>query len=118
MLFNKNWDKVPNDPVSDVLLKAADLLEKHGLAKSTRIAFDGSMCFLGALEKAQGYQNTWSDTPLTYAASEAVSKALGLPEPFPGDYRHAVVRWNNASERTVQEVVAAMRLAAKTKVTA
>lgn len=49
MLFNPNWQP---DAVSQLLLKAADLIDNHGLAKGTQRAPDGSMCIAGAINWA------------------------------------------------------------------
>lgn len=120
MLYNKNWDYKLN-PVADTLMKAADLLEKYGHAKHVRVDADGSMCFLGALNAAQGQHSPMGpDTPLTHLASEATAKVLGLEHRHDGveDYRHAVANWNNAPERTDKQVINAMRKAAKSLVTA
>lgn len=120
MLYNKNWDYKLN-PVADTLMKAADLLEKYGHAKHVRVAPDGSMCFLGALNAAQGQHSQMGpDTPLTKLASEATMKVLGLKIQNDGiqDARHAVADWNNEPWRTGQEVIDAMRKAAKSLVTA
>jgi hypothetical protein len=117
MLYNKDWDRKPN-PVADVLMKAADLLEKHGHVKMTRKNPNGSMCFLGALKTAQGrdeHHHTY-DTPLTLLASEKVMETLGLT--FGRGYalndaRHVMADWNNEGKRTAQEVIDAMRQTAK-----
>ncbi len=120
MLYNKDWDYGDN-PVSAVLLKAADLLEKHGHTRFIRKDDSGSMCFLGALEEAQGHEQGWfslgDDSALTFKASKAVSETMGLDalgfKADPHDARSAVVRWNNDLKRTGQEVIDAMRLTAK-----
>jgi hypothetical protein len=120
MLYNKNWDYKLN-PVADVLMKGADLLEKHGHTKHVRVGPDGTMCFLGALNAAQGETSMMGpDTPLTKLASEATAKVLGLEHRHDGveDYRHAVANWNNAPERTGRQVINAMRKAAKSLVAA
>lgn len=128
MLYNKNWDYKLN-PVADTLMKAADLLEKYGHAKHVRVAPDGSMCFLGALNAAQGQHSPMGpDTPLTKLASDATMKVLGLTIQVPDrelgaiygypDARHVVADWNNQPERTGKQVINAMRKAAKSLVTA
>lgn len=124
MLYNKDWEQPKINPVSEVLLKAADLIEQKGHIKSIRKT-EAGFCFLGALEEVQGIGlgTTWKDSPLTYQASEAVAKMLGLApyndfwktgqEPAALDYRTPVAQWNNAPERTAQEVIDIMRQAAK-----
>jgi hypothetical protein len=113
MLYNKDWDYKLN-PVADVLMKAADLLEKHGHIKHLRGDLKSGMCFLGAIEAAQGRSKSWVDTPLTYEASRVVVKALNLTAGH--DDRVVMANWNNEPKRTAQEVIDAMRLAAKVAV--
>jgi hypothetical protein len=126
MLFNQDWEQ-SNNPVSRLLSRAADLMEQFGLAKFVRKDSNGSMCYLGALEEANGGMFS-ADVynPLVVEASKRIQKALDLT---PAGYRGyhgpetvypvvAVVDWNNAPERTKEEVVEAMRQAAKVKETA
>ena len=112
MLYNKDWAYKLN-PVADVLFNAADLLEKHGHIKHERGNEHVGMCFLGALDTAQGRARySGGDTLLTYEAAEAVAQSLGLKldvQHQESDYRHAMANWNNAGERTGQEVIDAMR---------
>lgn len=125
MLYNKDWEHpVVYSEIGNVLLKAADLLEKHGHTKYIRRNMDGSMCFLGAVQEAQGMFTTVEDTPLTIAASEAVTKFLDLKPTnrttrlYVGhDYYYAVLvaDWNNAEERTAEEVINIMRQVAETQ---
>lgn len=115
MLYNQNWNK--SNRISDVLLKAASLLEQHGHAKKTMRATDGSMCAMGALWCADsGNTYTLKDRGLMDDAALAICKALNL-QMDRADWRKppvvAIVQWNNAPERTGQEVIDAMRLAAK-----
>lgn len=120
MLYNKDWAYKLN-PVADVLLKAADLLEKYGHVKLTRGNIHTGMCFLGALEVAQGHPEGYDflgaegpDTEITIAASHAVAKSLGLKVKSHESHHEwaagrAMANWNNAPERTGQEVIDAMR---------
>lgn len=125
MLYNQDWGRA--NPVRDVLLKAADLLETYGHVKHTRVDHRGSMCILGAIDAAQNENKgrprlTSPDTPLTYQVSDVVAATLGLHvglhEGVGADSRHAIVAWNNSNERTAQEVIDVLRLAARTKVEA
>lgn len=117
MLYNKDWAYQLN-PVADVLLRAADLLETHGHTKGTRVDRRGRMCFLGALEVAQGHQYGYvpgeRDGEVTVEAARVVAETLGLKPRIndANDPRGCVVDWNNATERTGQEVIDAMRLTA------
>ncbi len=109
MLYNKDWAYKLN-PVADVLFRGADLLEKRGHVKHIRLDYDGRMCFLGALDVAQGYPAmvAHKDTDLTMEASEAVGRYLGLGRGVI-DFRSPMAIWNNQDERTGQEVIDAMR---------
>lgn len=121
MLYNQDWGRA--NPVRDVLLKAADLLETYGHVKHTRVDHRGSMCILGAIDAAQNENKgrprlTYPDTPLTYQVSDVVAATLGLDVGYGEDNRHVIVAWNNRNERTAQEVIDVLRLAARTKVEA
>jgi len=66
------------------------------------------MCSWGTGYCSRPSKYSGGDTLLTYEAAEAVAQSLGLKldvqhqEP---DYRHAMANWNNAGERTGQEVI-------------
>ncbi len=111
MLYNKDWDYKLN-PVADVLMKAADLLEKHGHIKHLRGNLVDGMCALGALQEAQGANDRYSwDTPLTMEAARIV---MGMVGSWSYQAAHATLaEWNNRPERTGQEVIDAFRKAAK-----
>lgn len=120
MLYNQDWNRKPN-PVSEVLLKAADLLEKHGHTKNILKNSDGSMCFMGALNMAETGDAWFRNPELAVKAATITANMLGVKpvrhyllsknDPFIGV--RAIVDWNNAKERTAQEVIDAMRAAAK-----
>ncbi len=122
MLYNKDWEQKSNplrkrsaaSPVSDLLYKAAALLEKHGHAKYVRKSVNGSMCLLGAIEVAEHGEVIAfrRDSGLTIQAAEAIIQALGIKPHKREDARFPAVNWNNADERTAQEVIDTMRLAA------
>lgn len=107
MLYNKNWNR---NRVARLLLEAADLIEHHGHTKNQLYGPDGSMCLMGALEKARAVKDVDSYAAMQGAA-RAVADTLKL-----GWYCPIVdaVEWNNAPERTGAEVVDAMRQAAAT----
>lgn len=100
-----------SNPVSDVLRRAADLMELHGHCKFTRRNDAGSMCILGAIEAAQNHRTTFFDSSLTIHAARAISDVLNLENTSLCD----VADWNNIPERTGEEVIAVMRLAATVK---
>ncbi len=122
MLLDPRWEKKPQvteEPWRELLRRAADLIEKHGLAKYTTLCQDtGTMCVRGALMVADGYSRmprppVWSmDAGCTVLeADRALARYLGLSnEPC---LNETTADWNNRSSRTQKEVVAALRAAAK-----
>lgn len=101
-----------SNPVSDVLRRAADLMELHGHCKFTRRNDVGSMCILGAIEAAQDRCTTHVlDSSLTRLAARTIADVLHLGNTSSGD----LVDWNNLPERTGEEVIAVMRLTATMK---
>ena len=118
MLFNKDWEKPKINPVADVLLMGADLMEKYGHVRDVRKDGNGSMCFLGALQEAQGIIDDYSysrDTALTHRAAKVFAEMLNLPLIYghEDDRRGDAATWNNRPDVTGKDVIAAMRKAAK-----
>lgn len=115
MLYNQNWN-IPANPVRETLLRAADLMEQHGYARGIRLSKSGlygnkvgSMCFLGAVNAAQG-DAEGLDTELTKDCSIAFCEAVGVE--YGSIYpTHTAANWNNTHEGP--EVIKAMRLAAE-----
>jgi hypothetical protein len=118
MLFNKDWEKPKINPVADVLLRGADLMETHGHIKHVRKTVDG-MCFLGALQMAQGIDDSKTfiaqDSALTHRAAKVFAEMLRLPLIYGNvdDRRGDAATWNNSEKVTGKDVIAAMRKAAK-----
>ncbi len=122
MLLDPRWEKKPQvtkEPWRDLLRQAADLIERHGLAKYiTRCQDTGAMCLRGALMVADGYGRMprpphWSQDS-SYQALEAdwaVARYLGLSNK--PSQNETTADWNNSSVRTKEEVVAALRAAAE-----
>ncbi len=102
MLYDKKWDKEIKvvDEVGKVMLKAADYIEEHGHCKHVLCDDKGAVCIRGALIRVGSF------TQLTKA--ELRLKEFGIP----WNERVGVVDWNNAPERTGEEVIAALRAAA------
>ena len=94
---------------AEILNGAADLIEDSGLGKGEYFnRHSGCYCTMGALVAQAGWdgqsipgfqllQDVW-------AAAEAISAKLGDSD---------IVGWNDADERTTEEVVTALREAAE-----
>lgn len=110
MLYDTKYDQTT--PTGNLLNKAADLIEKHGHAKQILKDKQGHMCFMGALFEAN--DGFWAGDPAIEAALQATDRILGLSteQSSFGTLVSAVVDWNNAYQRTSEEVIAVMRAAA------
>jgi hypothetical protein len=114
-LETKNEPKpVTLEPWRRLCLEGADLIEKTGLAKHIIKDQCGRYCWLGALFFVQNdgrdnYGNV-HDPVIREAATKTLTY-LGIKKDiYPASQ---MVHWNNARERTSEEVIAAMRGAAK-----
>ncbi len=112
MIYDKRWGAKPavtEEPWRDLVRRAADLIEMHGLAKHTTRDADGRMCIRGALMVACGWPDDRGDLYWGFAVAEARDADLAIA-------RHVGCQdlpyWNNVPERTKEEVVAALRAAA------
>lgn len=90
------------DPVSKALLDAADYIEKNGHIKHRMRGPGDSACVLGALVKVCNALPE-SLPPTALDSAERLMRHLGTI---------GIVSWNDAPERTQEEVVAALRGAA------
>ncbi len=84
--------------VRDVLLGAADSLERDGWMQNGYGRAGGPRCVSGALKTAAGYEGAVA----TLDAYRTMVEALGLGFPH-------LCEWNDAPERTQAEVVAKLR---------
>lgn len=99
------------DPVK-FLLDCAATIERRGHHKFEREAWDGRVCILGAMAvtafgKAWEYGSGHGPEPGLRKAYVAVHDHLGLDPD-----RRKIIDWDNAEERTPQQVVNALRSAA------
>lgn len=108
--FMKAPETKPLTEVQRVLLRAADELERRGHCKGVLFGPRGEVCLRGAIMAALGlnsHADYWDRhmlmAPHFNAADEAVANYLKCD----------VVDWNNAPGRTKEEVVAALRSAAR-----
>lgn len=117
MWFDKRFEQPAVKELTDaqkVLLDAADLVEKRGLAKYTQQDDLGRVCLHGAISIAATGE-TFRVTPAYQAASAAMYRYLqstGQGKYLQGKMHCA--EWNNRPERTQEEVAAALRGAAET----
>ena len=91
MLYNTEWDKKLNelkiDPVSKILLDAADIIEREGWIKNSYHNSNG-YCVAGAMIKAAGSGNLrdLARDPNFMTAHNRVTKIIGMiPIPFWND---------------------------------
>lgn len=106
-----------DDEVVRVLRGAAQLIREFGLAKRTQEDHQGRVCFHGAISKAATGSSRACDRPLA-AEAQAVAgeylKRLGAKgiRDTSVAYKYICVDWNNAPERTAEEVISALEGAA------
>lgn len=96
---------------SELLEKAADLIEEGGLCKGTYFKNNGEHCTLGALRRiASG-----NDGMMAFAPGYAEAVAALQKEIFGRvmDGRLALAEWNDLPGRTANDVAQTMRKAAK-----
>lgn len=106
MLYNKEWDK-PTTP-SAVMRRAADLIEEKGHTKGQLIDSNGSMCVNGALWNALGGFAT-PNRDLFLETTKILAKAIGIGMHPYWTQTYDLPGWNNAPERTGEEVIAKLR---------
>jgi hypothetical protein len=92
-------DRTTLEPWRKLLLDGADYVEKHGHCKYALVNERGQVCLLGALRKTMP---SWEAEALAHAA---LIKCVGAFSGF-------LAGWNDAPERTADEVIDAMRACA------
>jgi hypothetical protein len=97
MLYDPKWNL---DDASLALLEAADKLRNDGWAQGHLRTQDGRSCVVGVL---RGFRVT---TLTVVVASDRLVKHLGLSR------TDDLMIWNDAPERTKEEVIAALEAAA------
>jgi hypothetical protein len=109
MLKRPEWDKpVEVNPLSKLYAAAADAIEQKGHAKYALITDTGAMCIMGAINyvatgDACDYDNRLFQGDYNVRIIEPLEQFTGGRNP---------IGWNNAPERTKEEVVAMLRKAA------
>ena len=101
---------------SEILKKAASLLQKHGWCRNTQQDEEGRMCAAGAIQKVvAGEPHHWDygDGSPQQLAMKAVGKVLKIGAKDP---TLSVVHWNNYTCKDKAEIVRVFRAAAKLRV--
>ena len=99
MLFDPRWDKAKAEPWRQVLLDAADLIDRIGWCQHTECDHNGRVCAAEALMRVAAHDVT------TYAvAMTHLSCFVASPKTVP--------EWNDAEGRTAAEVTDGMRACA------
>lgn len=84
----------------DVLREAARILMRDGWTQKTTRNADGQRCVAGALRDAMGLQTPQS---VRYEAERTLALFVGT----------AITTWNDAPERTAEDVILALKRAAE-----
>jgi hypothetical protein len=87
------------------LLKAAAFLEEHGHCKGHTRGFNG-YCAIGALAYCDDKDRDY------FPAERLLERALGRGDRYANTALSVVAAWNDAPERTKEEVIAKMRAVA------
>lgn len=99
---------------SEILLKAAEGLRTKGFAKFERRTFEGKMCALGAIDYAiPSYENRYASDE--HPAVQALAQHVPPPRKeniWGSPLSVSIADWNNAPERTAEEVIATFLAAA------
>lgn len=107
-----------NDTVSQVLSGAADYIDKHGWVQGQMQDTKGRCCAVGAIAVAASEvseENVWairSDAENRLARTLVDEETLSIAGDVLGRF-DLIVRWNDESGRTKDEVVQALRQAAE-----
>lgn len=112
MPFDGNSDQL--DYIGQILLNAADLIERRGHTKNVRQDAAGRICLHGAIGLAITGDALWMEP-----AEFTVTERLHDFRPDVGTFSYygwEVAKWNNMPERTAEEVIALLRGAAYHKV--
>lgn len=106
MLYDPKWEQKTETTEAWrlILLKAADLIERHGHCKGQLVDGIGAMCMSGAINLAD------TGTPYNYGRrSHAGQEAAQQLHKF---CQYNFVRYNNAQQTTAADAVAKLRACA------
>jgi hypothetical protein len=107
MLYTTKWDNriVVRDRWRQILLDAADLIEREGHCKDVLDDGQGRHCALGAIYLTQHGGRPTREGPDLRAAYSAVSHLQDLVGPN-------IPAWNNHPDRTAAEIIGTLRTCA------
>lgn len=98
----------PSTDAESVLLRAAEIIRERGLHKGSYGRAGKAVCAMGAIHEAEcGY---WAPADRVFSTQAAMRLQMLLNET---DERLDILRWNDAPDRTADEVVATLRAAAQ-----
>lgn len=98
----------------NIFEKAAEILAEKGHCKHTPQDENGAYCASGALHAAAGWRQGETlvgdyDSHAAYEAAKAAGQRLrergDVPRQYPGPAFLDLVEWNNAPERTGEDVI-------------
>jgi hypothetical protein len=93
--------------VADVLDDAADYIEKHGWCQNRLTDIAGRVCAAGAIRAALGIAESEIPGDTYHAVRHAIYRVAPLTHEVP------LPSWNDAPDRTEQDVLDMFRAAAK-----
>lgn len=99
-----------------LLRKAADIIHEGGLSKGLFSTDDGRHCTVGALLEAAYGETVWEEgrpdtsNPIVYEGAQALAQVVA-----PGNLATLlpIYNWNDALERTAEDVIDAFEQAAQ-----
>src|SRR5882672_7894855 len=94
MLWDPNKDKPVVDEVGECYLKAIEIIEQRGWCRGKLVNGRGEVCMAGAIQVA------------TTESYKLQQRALNLMHSTLGTF---ISKWNDAPERTKNEVIAKLR---------
>jgi len=94
MLWDPSKDKPIVDKTGECYLKAIEIIEQKGWCQGKLMNNQGEVCMAGAIQMA-----TYQSVALQGKALKLMHKTLGT----------LISRWNDAPERTKDEVIAKLR---------
>jgi hypothetical protein len=88
------------DTTSKILIRAAELIAERGWAQGVRVAHDGSACVLGALNKVATGQFDGS-----FVNYDLIIVQNRLEHAIYSPLYDGLAAWNDAPDRTAEEVI-------------